>query len=136
MVSSNNGRIVPRHAANRHLHSQHQRKSGERRTAHLCDGSCCKYEKTELALDLLSDMLWHSKFDKDEIEREKGVIVEELNMYKDNPTMYVEQLFEELMYKKHRAFLGSLENLSAFSSDIFFAFIGFIGSSIACCACC
>lgn len=58
-------------------------------------------DKTELALDLLSDMLWHSKFDKDEIEREKGVIVEELNMYQDNPTMYVEQLFEELMYKNH-----------------------------------
>lgn len=58
-------------------------------------------DKIELALDLLSDMLWHSKFDAKEIEREKGVIVEELNMYKDNPTMYVEQLFEELMYKNH-----------------------------------
>ncbi|MEK9183066.1 MAG: pitrilysin family protein [Patescibacteria group bacterium] len=58
-------------------------------------------DKIELALDLLSDMLWHSKFDKDEIEREKGVIVEELNMYKDNPTMYVEELFEELMYKNN-----------------------------------
>ena len=58
-------------------------------------------EKTELALDLLSDMIWNSKFEAAEIEKEKGVIVEELNMYQDNPTMYLDQLFEETMFGKH-----------------------------------
>lgn len=53
---------------------------------------------TELALDLLSDMLYHSKFDPQEFERERGVIVEELNMYEDNPSMKVEELFEEHMF--------------------------------------
>jgi len=57
--------------------------------------------KMELAIDLLSDMLWESKLDEKELEREKGVIVEEINMYRDNPTMYVEQLFEELLYQNH-----------------------------------
>ncbi len=53
---------------------------------------------TELALDLLSDMLYKSKFDAEEFERERGVIVEELNMYEDNPSMKVEELFEEHMF--------------------------------------
>ncbi len=54
-----------------------------------------------LALDMLSDMLTHSKFDSGELDREKGVIVEEINMYQDNPTMYVEQLFEETLFANH-----------------------------------
>jgi len=51
-----------------------------------------------LALDVLSDMLGHSKFAPEEIEREKGVIIEELNMYLDNPLIYIEDLFEECLY--------------------------------------
>lgn len=53
---------------------------------------------TELALDMLSDMIYKSKFDPEEFERERGVIVEELNMYEDNPSMKVEELFEEHMF--------------------------------------
>lgn len=53
---------------------------------------------TELALDMLSDMLYNSNFDAQEFERERGVIVEELNMYEDNPSMKVEELFEEHMF--------------------------------------
>mgnify|MGYP001566279902 CR=1 FL=1 len=54
--------------------------------------------RLELALDVLSDMLLHSKFAAEEIEREKGVIIEELNMYLDNPLIYIEDLFEECLY--------------------------------------
>lgn len=54
--------------------------------------------RTELALDLLSDMLYKSKFDSKEFERERGVIVEELNMYEDNPSMKVEEIFEEHIF--------------------------------------
>lgn len=57
--------------------------------------------KAELALDLLSDMIFHSKFDGQEMEKEKGVIVEELNMYQDNPSLFIDQLFEETMYSGH-----------------------------------
>lgn len=52
-----------------------------------------------LAIDMLSDMLIHSKFDAEELQKEKGVIVEEINMYEDNPMMYVEEILEELMFK-------------------------------------
>jgi predicted Zn-dependent peptidase len=55
-------------------------------------------DKLELALDMLSDMLFNSKFEEKEINRERGVIVEEINMYEDNPIMYVDNIFEELIY--------------------------------------
>jgi len=51
-----------------------------------------------LAIDLLSDMLLHSKMDGAEIEKEKGVIVEEINMYEDNPLMHTEEMLEEIMF--------------------------------------
>ncbi|MDD4466735.1 MAG: pitrilysin family protein [Patescibacteria group bacterium] len=54
--------------------------------------------KLEIALDLVSDMLLNSNFKADDIEREKGVIVEELNMYEDNPLFKIEDLFESCLY--------------------------------------
>lgn len=53
----------------------------------------------DLALDLLSDMLFNSKLDAKEVERERGVIIEEMNMYYDNPLIYIEDLFEESIFK-------------------------------------
>lgn len=52
----------------------------------------------DLALDVISDIFFNSKFDAKEIEREKGVIIEEINMYLDTPMRYVETIFEQLMY--------------------------------------
>jgi predicted Zn-dependent peptidase len=54
--------------------------------------------KLELGFDVVSDMLTNSLFDEAEIEREKGVIIEELNMYQDNPMMFIEDVFEECLY--------------------------------------
>ena len=51
-----------------------------------------------LAADLLHDMLTHSKFDSAEIDRERGVIIEEINMYEDNPRMHIEDLLEEVLF--------------------------------------
>lgn len=52
----------------------------------------------ETALDVLSDMLLHSKFDQGEIDKERGVIMEEYNMYQDTPMYQVGWDFELLMY--------------------------------------
>jgi predicted Zn-dependent peptidase len=52
----------------------------------------------ETSFDILSDMLFNSKFDAKEMEREKHVIVEELRMYNDNPIMNIDNIFEELMF--------------------------------------
>jgi predicted Zn-dependent peptidase len=58
----------------------------------------CAAEHRDVALDVLVDMLRHSRFDPDEIEREKGVIVEEMNMYYDTPRDYVDGVYDELLY--------------------------------------
>lgn len=53
---------------------------------------------TDVSLDILSDMLFNSVFDPKEMEREKGPVIEEIRMYKDNPMMNIENIFEEVMY--------------------------------------
>lgn len=53
---------------------------------------------TALAVDLLHDMLFHSKYDPKEIDRERNVILEEINMYEDNPRMHIEDLIEESLF--------------------------------------
>ncbi len=55
-------------------------------------------DNTDLMLDIISDIFQHSKLDGEEIEKEKGVIVEEINMYLDTPRRYVNDLFETLLY--------------------------------------
>ena len=52
-----------------------------------------------LAIEMLSDMLHNSKFEKEEMVKERGVIIEEINMYEDNPLMYIGDVFENLIYK-------------------------------------
>jgi predicted Zn-dependent peptidase len=58
----------------------------------------CAAEHRDVALDVLVDMLRHSRFDPEEIEREKGVIVEEMNMYFDTPRDYIGGVYESLLY--------------------------------------
>ena len=58
----------------------------------------CAAETRDTALDVLVDMLRNSRFDPDEIEREKGVIVEEMNMYFDTPRDFIGGVYESLLY--------------------------------------
>ncbi len=51
-----------------------------------------------LLLDILSDMMTNSLFKEEEIEREKGVIIEEIHMYEDTPMRKVAEVFENLMF--------------------------------------
>ena len=52
----------------------------------------------EQIMDILSDMYCNSLFDEQEIEREKGVILEEMNMYYDTPMKYIDDCIEETLY--------------------------------------
>ncbi len=58
----------------------------------------CAGESRDTALDVLVDMLRHSKFDPEEIDREKGVIVEEMNMYFDTPRDFIGGVYDDLLY--------------------------------------
>ena len=78
--------------------------------------------KIGLAMDVVSDMLLNSKLEPNEIEREKGVIIEEMNMYRDNPIMHIEDLFEECLYGDQPAgwdTIGAKENVSRFKRKDF-----------------
>jgi len=51
-----------------------------------------------LVLDVLADMTLNSKFDPSEIEKERGVIIEEINMYEDTPQRKVSEVYESLLW--------------------------------------
>lgn len=82
--------------------------------------------KIRPALDIVSDMLLHSKFESAEIEREKGVIIEELNMYEDNPLMHIEDVFESCLYGDTPAgweTIGTKENIRRFKREDFIKYL-------------
>ena len=74
-----------------------------------------------LALDVLADMLLHSRFDPADIERERQVIIEEINMGKDSPSQLVNMLIDELLWPEHplgRDIAGSKESVAAITRDM------------------
>ncbi len=79
-------------------------------------------EKIKYSLDILGDMLLNSKFEAEEIEREKGVIIEELNMYEDNPMMHIEDVLESCLYGDTPAgweTVGTKKNIQNFKREDF-----------------
>lgn len=65
-----------------------------------------------LILDVIGDMLLHPLFDPKEIDRERGVITEEINMYEDTPRESIDEFAEELLYGRHplgRQIIGTKE---------------------------
>ena len=82
----------------------------------------CAKEHVPVAIDVLSDMLLHSLFDPEEIEREKGVIVEEMNMYLDTPTSYLPGVYDRLCYGDTplgRDIIGTPETVRAATRETF-----------------
>ena len=52
----------------------------------------------DLCLDVLSDMLTNSLLDSNEIDKERGVILEEINLYEDTPARKIGDIYERLLY--------------------------------------
>lgn len=85
----------------------------------------CFYAKVldshkEQALDILSDMFFHSTFDENELEREKKVVLEEIKMYEDTPDDMVHDLLARASYGTHPLgypILGTETNLHSFTSN-------------------
>ena len=83
-------------------------------------GFYAKVEKSkfDIALDWISDIFLNSKFDEKEMEKEKGVIIEEVNMYLDTPTAYLGDIWEKLLYGDQPAgwmVIGEKENILSFN---------------------
>jgi len=75
------------------------------------------YKHLPKLIDLISDMYLNATLPKEEIEKERGVIIEEINMYEDLPQRRVYDVLLDLMYKNQpagRSVLGSKENIRRF----------------------
>ncbi|MDD5039176.1 MAG: pitrilysin family protein, partial [Dehalococcoidales bacterium] len=79
-----------------------------------------------LALDVLVDLLLHSRFDPADIERERQVIIEEINMSNDSPSQRVNLLIDELLWPNHplgRDIGGSKESMAGITRDMMVDFL-------------
>ena len=87
----------------------------------------CAAEHRDVALDVLVDMLRNSRFDADEIEREKGVIVEEMNMYFDTPRDFIGGLYDNLLYGDQPLgwdIIGRKETVRGATRETFLDYLG------------
>jgi len=83
-------------------------------------------EHLPVAVDLLSDMLLNSAFADDQIERERGVILEEINEVFDTPSEYVHDMFAHAMWQDNslgQPILGPSEIVAGMKRDDLFGFL-------------
>ena len=78
------------------------------------------------AMDLLSDIAFQATFPENELEKEKEVVLDEINSYLDMPSEEIYDVFEELMYKDHplgRNILGTSELVKGFRREDILGFM-------------
>ncbi|MDQ0189276.1 insulinase family protein [Alicyclobacillus cycloheptanicus] len=91
----------------------------------------CYYAKVldehfSIAVDTLADMLFHSRFAVEEMEKEKKVVIEEIRMCEDEPDELVMDVLTENVYGSHPlgyTILGQEENLRRFTQDELHSYI-------------
>jgi predicted Zn-dependent peptidase len=77
------------------------------------------------AIDLLTDFVGRPKIDEGELDRERGVVIQEIQRYKDQPAAVAEELIDRAAFGDHplgRTVLGPEEHLRTFSRDAIVAF--------------
>src|SRR6201996_1599551 len=74
----------------------------------------------ERTIDLFEDILFHSTFPQEELEKERSVILDEIASYLDQPEEAIQDDFEELLFKDHalgKNILGTTESVAVLSRD-------------------
>lgn len=101
------------------LGCQYNAFTGSEYTGYYAKGDAKNFRQI---FDIISDIYQNSTFPKEELEKEKGVIIEEINMYEDMPQSHVEDLWSEVLYKDQpagRSTLGTKENIKRMIRDNF-----------------
>lgn len=83
-------------------------------------------EHLERSLELFADILFHSTFPANEIEKEKDVVIEEINLYRDTPSDSIYDDFEERFFGTHplaHNILGTKKNVKRFTPDFLHTFM-------------
>ena len=91
--------------------------------AYTSKETTCYYIKAlnthaDLCLEVISDMLLNSKFDEEEIEKEKGVVIEEINMSQDNPEDVLDEIHSEAIFGNNSLaypILGTPDRIRSFN---------------------
>lgn len=98
--------------------------------AYTAEESSCFYFKTLPqsffeSLDVLVDLFTQPLFDRNEVEKERDVVIEELHSYEDQPNAYIEDLFGSVIWHGHplgNMILGTKENVARHSVDDLYEF--------------
>jgi len=80
----------------------------------------------DVALDVISDMFFNSRYDQAEIDKERNVILEEINMYEDTPEDLCVDLLQEKVFPNSplgMSILGTPETIGSFQRNDFLAFL-------------
>lgn len=83
------------------------------------------YDHTWKVFDILAEMYLHPRFDPADIEKERGVIIEEIMMYRDQPEHVVHEMLSRILWKDHqlgRPLVGAPESLRRLTRDHLLAF--------------
>ncbi len=82
-------------------------------------------ESAPAAIDLLTDFVGRPRIDAEELDRERGVVIQEINRYHDQPSAVAEELVDRAAFGDHplgRTVLGPEEHLRTFTRDAIVAF--------------
>lgn len=96
-------------------------------TEYTCYYARCLDTQMGRALDVLTDMLGHSTFPEEEMEKEKKVVIEEMKMYRDSPDDYIFEEFSSQIFKNHpigRPIIGYENTVSGFTRQNLLNYIG------------
>lgn len=89
----------------------------------------------ETALDVVSDIFMHATLEQAEIDREKGTILQELNMYEDMPMRHIGDLWEQHLYGDHPLgweIIGTKDNIQSFKRTDFLKYLkrGYVAENV------
>ena len=91
-----------------------------------CYYARCLDSELDTALDVLTDMVLHSRFPEEEIEKEKKVVIEEMKMYRDNPEDFIFEEFHKQLFLPHplgRPIIGFESTVSGFNRESLFSYM-------------
>lgn len=114
------------------LGAEYNAYTGKDRTAYYAKVAARHWE---VALDIVSDLFLNAKIDQEEITREKGAILQELNMYEDIPPRHINDLWEGHLYGDHPLgweIIGTKANLHAFTRKDFIKYLnrGYVAKNV------
>lgn len=91
--------------------------TGKEETVYYCT---CQKEHFSRAMDLLFDVVFHSKYPQEEMDKEVEVVIDEIESYNDSPSELIYDDFEAMLFLGHplgRSILGNAERLRAYKTE-------------------